>query len=54
MATQLLANVEENWTRKRMGTLLDLEGQKGTSNILFHVGREPLDHVPLQKFVKEA
>ena len=28
MATQLLANVEETWTRKRMGILLDLEGLK--------------------------
>ena len=28
MATQLLANVEENWVRKRMGVLLELEGQR--------------------------
>ena len=27
MATQLLADVEEKWARKRMGILLDLEGQ---------------------------
>ena len=28
MATQLLANVEENRTRKRVGILLDLEGER--------------------------
>ena len=28
MATQLLANVEKNWTGKRIGILLDLEGQR--------------------------
>ena len=28
MATQLLANVEEEWGRKRMGVLLDFEGDK--------------------------
>ena len=27
-ATQLLANVEEEWVRKRIGILLDLEGEK--------------------------
>ena len=28
MATKLLANVEEEWVRKRMGVLLDFEGEK--------------------------
>ena len=37
-ATQILANVEENWTRKSMGILVDWEGQKGTSDMQYHVG----------------
>ena len=28
MATQLLANVEEGWITKRMGILMDFEGEK--------------------------
>ena len=28
MATQILANVEEGWTKKRMGILMDFEGEK--------------------------
>ena len=41
MAMQLLANVEENWVRKRMGVLLDFEGQR--------TRRQLLDHVPFRK-----
>ena len=47
MATQLLANVEENWTRQSLASFLDLEGCKGQSDVQFHVGRQLLDHVPL-------
>ena len=41
MAMQLLANVEESWVRKRMGVLLDFEGQR--------TRRQLLDHVPCRK-----
>ena len=57
MATQLLANVEENWTRKKRvgkcGGKLDKEEQgrlfrlgrtKSTSDMQLHVGQQLLDH----------
>ena len=45
MATQLLANVEQN-----VGILWEFGPAKGTSNLQFHVGRQLLDCVPLQNF----
>ena len=44
-----LANVEETWTGKRMGILLDLEGANSTSEKQFYVGRQLLDYVPFLK-----
>ena len=35
MATQLLANVEEEWVRKIMGVLLDFEGEKAHQTCSF-------------------
>ena len=35
MATQLLANVEELWTRTRMGIIFDLEGQWAHQTCIF-------------------
>ena len=49
MAMQLLANVEDSWTRKRVGILLDLERQKVPSDVEFYAARQLPDHVPLQK-----
>ena len=55
MAMQLLANVEEDWVRKRMGVLLDFEGEKAHQICSFIVGRQLLDHVPLpNKFGTDA
>ena len=42
MATQLLANVDENWTNKRIGILLRLGRRMETSDMQFHVGRQDI------------
>ena len=47
MAAQILANVEEEWMRKRRGILLDSEGE-GAHHICSYVGIKLLDHVAFE------
>ena len=42
-----LGNVELVWAKKRMGVLLDLDGQQAHKKQLC-VGRQLLEHVPLE------
>ena len=50
MATQILANVEEDWMRQRKGVLMDVEGEGGGEHqICSFVDRQFLDYVPLQE-----
>ena len=49
MAIQILANVDEECTKKRKGVLLDVEGEGVDQRCSFHVGRQLLDHVTLKR-----
>ena len=50
MATQILANVEEEWMKQRRGALMVLkQGDEECINLQFYVGRQLLDHIPFQE-----
>ena len=48
MARQIPGNVEPEWAGKGMGVILDLGGQRSSSNTQLYVGRQILDCVSLK------